>query len=75
MIGEVWWSRSKDSCLSARECSLASSCHKKAQEEQKEPLSFLCILCLFVAKTYPPLGMHVARVSTDEPSFLSTKLG
>src|SRR4051794_7711313 len=49
--------------LSTCECSLASSCHKRAQAAQ-QPMSLLtCLLCLFTADTGHEYCSHSGRRS------------
>jgi len=55
--------------LSTRECSLASSCHKKAQAAQEEPLSIWCLWCFLWLRSNPAVGMDVARISPVEARF------
>src|SRR6476620_4281590 len=63
------WRGQVELSLSTCGCSLASSCHKRAQEAQKESLSISCLLGFLWLRSNPVEGMDVARISPVDARF------
>src|SRR6185503_14495643 len=59
--------------LSMFECSLASSCHKKAQEHKRSRSRYLCVLRFLWLRSKPAEGMDVARIPPSHARFFKLR--